>query len=221
MEVFARGGSPPAMNVASGKSATQSSTFPGLGIGGAALAVDNNTDGNFFDGSVTATNLDPEPLVAGGFGIFGSRRFDRHLEPHGLLRRPLERLLGIRFGYAVPGDRHARHAAKPRGNVRQPIRRSRPIHPPRSRLPPKADMCGCSSRARAIWSLAEVQVFGTGVPATSNPSQGKAAAQSSTFSGLCHGWGRIGRGWQHGWEFLRRLCYGHEPGSESLVASGI
>ena len=41
------------------RAATQSSTFPGYPTAGAASAVDGNTDGNFFDGSVTATNLDP------------------------------------------------------------------------------------------------------------------------------------------------------------------
>jgi alpha-L-fucosidase 2 len=47
--------------VALGKSAAQSSTFPGYATDGAAAAVDGNTDGNFGDGSVTATNLDPNP----------------------------------------------------------------------------------------------------------------------------------------------------------------
>jgi hypothetical protein len=47
--------------VALGKSAAQSSTFPGYATDGAASAVDGNTDGNFGDGSVTATNLDPNP----------------------------------------------------------------------------------------------------------------------------------------------------------------
>jgi hypothetical protein len=45
-------------NLAQGKTATQSSTLPGYPTDGAAAAVDGNTDGNFFDGSVTATNLD-------------------------------------------------------------------------------------------------------------------------------------------------------------------
>jgi hypothetical protein len=48
-----------ASNLAQGKAATQSSTYPGYVSAGAASAVDGNTDGNFFDGSVTATNLDP------------------------------------------------------------------------------------------------------------------------------------------------------------------
>jgi hypothetical protein len=47
--------------VAQGKAASQSSTFPGFATDGAAAAVDGSTDGNFADGSVTATNLDPNP----------------------------------------------------------------------------------------------------------------------------------------------------------------
>jgi hypothetical protein len=45
-------------NLAQGKAATQSSTFPGYPSDGASAAVDGNTDGNFLNGSVTATNLD-------------------------------------------------------------------------------------------------------------------------------------------------------------------
>ncbi len=44
-------------DMAQGKAATQSSTYPYPGSG-AASAVDGNTDGSFYDGSVTATNLD-------------------------------------------------------------------------------------------------------------------------------------------------------------------
>ncbi|HLK69398.1 MAG TPA: discoidin domain-containing protein [Bryobacteraceae bacterium] len=46
-------------NLAQGKAATQSSTLPGAPP--ASVAVDGNVDGNFFDGSVTATNPDPFP----------------------------------------------------------------------------------------------------------------------------------------------------------------
>jgi hypothetical protein len=61
VQVFGAGGAPGPANVALGKSAAQSSTFPGYSTDGAAAAVDDNTDGNFQDGSVTATNLDPNP----------------------------------------------------------------------------------------------------------------------------------------------------------------
>jgi hypothetical protein len=61
VQVFGTGGAPAPVNVAQGKSASQSSTFPGFATDGAASAVDGSTDGNFGDGSVTATNLDPNP----------------------------------------------------------------------------------------------------------------------------------------------------------------
>jgi hypothetical protein len=56
VQVFGTGGAPAPTNVALGKLTSQSSTLPGSS--GPAVAVDGNTDGNFFDGSVTHTNLD-------------------------------------------------------------------------------------------------------------------------------------------------------------------
>ena len=46
-------------DLAQGQPATQSSTMPGTPAAG--VAVDGNTDGNFFDGSVTATNFEANP----------------------------------------------------------------------------------------------------------------------------------------------------------------
>jgi hypothetical protein len=56
VQVLGAGGAPPPSNLAQGKAAAQSSTLPGAPP--ASAAVDGNTDGSFFDGSVTATNLD-------------------------------------------------------------------------------------------------------------------------------------------------------------------
>ena len=61
VQVFGVGGAPVLSNVAQGKTAAQSSSLPGAPTAVAASAVDGNTDGNFYDGSVTATNLDPNP----------------------------------------------------------------------------------------------------------------------------------------------------------------
>jgi alpha-L-fucosidase 2 len=58
VQVFGTG-APAFSNLAQGRAATQSSTLPGFAATGAAGAVDGNLDGNFGDGSVTATNLDP------------------------------------------------------------------------------------------------------------------------------------------------------------------
>jgi len=54
-------GSGTLVNIASGKAASQSSTLPGVPSAAAGSAVDGSTDGNFFDGSVTATNQDSDP----------------------------------------------------------------------------------------------------------------------------------------------------------------
>ena len=50
-----------ATNLALGKVATQSSTLTGYGPAGASNAVDGNTDGNFFNKSVTHTNQESNP----------------------------------------------------------------------------------------------------------------------------------------------------------------
>jgi hypothetical protein len=44
------------LNLAQGKTATQSSTYSAQSV--ASNAVDGNTDGNYYHGSITATNLD-------------------------------------------------------------------------------------------------------------------------------------------------------------------
>jgi hypothetical protein len=61
VQVFGIGGVVMPTNVARGKLTSQSSTLPGYASAGPASAVDGNSDGKFFDGSVTATNLDPSP----------------------------------------------------------------------------------------------------------------------------------------------------------------
>jgi hypothetical protein len=57
VQVFGTPGASSAANVALAKLASQSSTLA-YPTAGAGSAVDGNTDGNFFDGSVTHTNLD-------------------------------------------------------------------------------------------------------------------------------------------------------------------
>jgi hypothetical protein len=69
VQVFGTGGAPPPTDVAQGKLATQSSTLPGYPTTGAASAVDGITDGNFGDGSVTATALDPNPWWQVDLGV--------------------------------------------------------------------------------------------------------------------------------------------------------
>jgi hypothetical protein len=50
-------GGSPVSNLALGKAATQSTTLPRSATAGARSAVDGNVDGNYYHGSVTATNL--------------------------------------------------------------------------------------------------------------------------------------------------------------------
>ena len=61
VQVIGVGGAPSLNNLSQGKTATESSTLPGVPTAAASSAVDGNTDGNFYDGSVTATTLDPNP----------------------------------------------------------------------------------------------------------------------------------------------------------------
>jgi len=58
VQVIGVPGSSPVTDLAAGKPAQQSSMLPGYTLGGPAAAVDGNLDGNFFDGSVSHTNLD-------------------------------------------------------------------------------------------------------------------------------------------------------------------
>ena len=58
VQVFGTPGTTGTSNLALGKTATQSSTLAGYATDAASMAVDGNTDGNFFDGSVTHTNAD-------------------------------------------------------------------------------------------------------------------------------------------------------------------
>ena len=58
-EVEVLGAAASSTNLALGKSAAQSSNLADYTIGAASAAVDGSTDGNFFDGSVTHTNFDP------------------------------------------------------------------------------------------------------------------------------------------------------------------
>ena len=135
-------------NLALGKPATQSSTLPGYATAGAASAVDGNTDGSFFDGSVTATNLDPNAWWQVDLGASAAVSSIVDLEPHGLLQLPAERLLGVCFRYAVPPHGHARHAAEPGRDVQQPSDHgAQSIHHDCGRRR-KAAMCACNSPAR-------------------------------------------------------------------------
>ena len=61
VQVFGTGGAPAPSNLSAGKAATQSSTLAGNPTAGPGSAVDGNTDGSFFNGSVSTTNQEASP----------------------------------------------------------------------------------------------------------------------------------------------------------------
>jgi hypothetical protein len=166
----------PDWNLAAGRTATQSSTLPGYPTAGASSAVDGNADGNFFDGSVTATNLDTEPWWQVDLGVSTIIDF--------IVIYNRTDCCGERLGdyYVFVSD------APFLPNDTISAMQNRPgvfgIHKTGSSLA-AALLDGAQGRYVRIQvpgqnylSLAEVQVAGT-----PNLAQGKAASQSSTLSG--------------------------------------
>jgi sugar lactone lactonase YvrE len=177
---------PTGTNLAPGKTASQSSTLPGTP--GAAAAVDNNTDGAFFDGSVTATNLDANAWWQLDLGssasvdsitiwnrtdCCGSRLNDYWVFVSDTPFLPTDTPSTLQFR-AGTWSSHQTTAPSPSATI----------------------LAGTEGRYVRVQltgtnylSLAEVQVFGTagtgggGTPSPSNLALGKAAAQSSTLSG--------------------------------------
>jgi hypothetical protein len=128
VQVFGTPVSSSGSNLALGRPATQSSTIPGYLTDGAGAAVDGNTDGNFFDGSVTGTNADPNAWWQVDLGASATVSSIAILESHGLLQLPAGRLLGVRFRYSVRSVGYTRHATEQARDVREPSDRgSQPI----------------------------------------------------------------------------------------------
>ena len=167
----------PEWNQALGKPATQSSTLPGYPTAGANAAVDGNTDGNFFDGSVTHTNLDTEPwwqvdlgattiidsvVIYNRTDCCGSRLADYYVFASDVPFSPTDRISTLQ---GRPGTIWIHQTAAPN--------------------PAVAVFLGAFARYVRVQvpgsnylSLAEVQVAGR-----PNLAQGKAATQSSTLPG--------------------------------------
>ena len=172
----------PGPNLALGRVATQSSTLPGYPAAVAASAVDGNTDGNFFDGSVTATNLDSNPwwqvdlgapfmvntiVVWNRADCCSSRLNDYWVFVSNTPFLPTDTPATLQFR-AGTFSSHQTAAPNPSTTIAVGGAQGRYI---RVQL----------SNANYL-SLAEVQVFGT-PPLVSNLAQGKAATQSSTLPG--------------------------------------
>jgi uncharacterized repeat protein (TIGR01451 family) len=170
-------------NMAPGKAATQSSTLPGYATAGAAAAADGNTGGNFFDGSVTATNADPNAWWQVDLGASatvntivvwdrtdccGSRLNDYWVFVSDTPFSPADTPATLQ-NRAGTFSSHQTTAPNPSAAIAAGGAQGRYV---------RVQLTGTN-----YLSLAEVQVFGTGAPAISNLSHGKGATQSSTFPG--------------------------------------
>ncbi len=183
VQVMGTGGSPAPTNLAQGKAATQSSTFPGYANAGAGSAVDGNPDGNFFDGSVTATNLDANPWWQVDLGLSaavssvviwnrtdccGSRLSDYwiFISDTPFLASDTPAMLQNR---AATFSSHQTTVPNPSATIAAAA---------------QGRYVRVQLTSAGYLSLAEVQVFGGGGPTPpTNLAQGKAATQSSTFPG--------------------------------------
>ena len=198
-------GSSTSFNLAQGRPASQSSTFTGYPTASAASAVDGNTDGNFFNGSVTATNLDPSPWwqVDLGFSAAvssvviwnrtdccGSRLSDYWVFISDTPFQPTDTpaTLQNRAGtfsshQTVAPNPSALAAAGAHGRyVRVQIENTAPTGNPG--LP--GGILPAATTGANILSLAEVQVFGTPGSSGSSLTTGRQATQSSTLLGYAY-----------------------------------
>jgi hypothetical protein len=169
-------------NLAQGKAATQSSTLPGYLTSGASAAVDGNTDGSFFDGSVTATNLDPNPwwqVDLGASAAVSSVVIWNRTDCCG--SRLNDYWVFISDTPFLPTDTPSTLQGRP-GTFSS--------HQTTAPTPSTTIAAGAEGRYVRVQltsanylSLAEVQVFGMLAPAISNLAIGKLATQSSSFAG--------------------------------------
>jgi hypothetical protein len=181
VQVMGLGGAPQPTDLALGKAATQSSTFPGYASAGAGSAVDGSTDGNFFDGSVTATNADPNAwwqvdlgssatvnaiVVWNRTDCCGTRLGDYwvFVSNTPFLRTDTPATLQNRAGTFAS---HQTAAPDPSTTITAGAQ-GRYV---------RVQLTGTD-----YLSLAEVQVFGV-APGITNLALGKSATQSSTFPG--------------------------------------
>ena len=183
-EVQVMGTAPPLANLSQGKLASQSSTFPGFTTDGAAAAVDGNTDGNFIDGSVTATNADPNAWWQVDLGASAA--------VNSIVIWNRTDCCGTRLGdyWVFVSDTPFLPTDTPA--TLQNRAGTFSSHQTVAPNPSATIAAGAQGRYVRVQlsgtnylSLAEVQVFGTGgAPAPTNVAQGKAASQSSTFPGF-------------------------------------
>jgi hypothetical protein len=161
----------------------QSSTLPGYSTAGPQSAIDGNTDGDFFHGSVTHTNLEFRPWWQVALGTsFAIDRISIWNRTDCCASRLNDYWVFVSnnpiLGYETIADLQARadvltihQSGSPDPSITLPIGMQGQFI--------RIQLGGTNSL-----SLAEVQVFGTSVlPPLSNLAAGKPAAQSSTLSG--------------------------------------
>jgi hypothetical protein len=178
---------PTGINLAPGKSAAQSSTLPGYATAGAGSAVDGRTDGNFPDGSVTATNLDSNAWWQMDLGASAS--------VSSIVVWNRSDCCGARLSdfWVFVSDTPFSPTDTP-GTLqfRAGTWSSHQTAPPSPSTTIAAGAQGRYVRVQLTGadylSLAEVQVFGSGGAASpTNVAPGKAATQSSTLPGYAAG----------------------------------
>jgi hypothetical protein len=181
-EVQVMGTAPPATNISQGKFATQSSTLQGNG--GAGLAIDGNQDGNYYDGSVTATNTDPNAWWQVDLGASASVSsisvFNRTDCCGGRLS---DYWIFISDTPFQASDTPA--TLQNRAGTFASHQTSAPNPSVTIPLTAQGRYVRIQLSGTDVLSLAEVQVFGTGgIVTPTNVALGKVASQSSTLPGF-------------------------------------
>jgi len=167
-------------NLALGKPATQSSTYPFARSAAASSAVDGKTDGNFYDGSVTATNPDTNAWWQVDLGASAS--------VNSVVIWNRTDCCGSRLSdYWVFVSNTPFQTNDTPATLQS---RAGTFASHQTSAPSPAATIVANTQGRYVriqlsgtnyLSLAEVQVFGTGGSGVSNLTLGKAAAQSSTY----------------------------------------
>jgi hypothetical protein len=169
-------------NLALGKPAAQSSTFPGYPTAGAGAVVDGNPGGNFFAGSVSATNLDTNAWWQVDLGASAT--------VNAIVVWNRTDCCGTRLN-----DYWVFVSDTPFGATDTPAmlqNRAGTFSSHQTTAPNPFTVIAAGAQGRYVrvqltganyLSLAEVQVFGTGAASISDLALGKPATQSSTLPG--------------------------------------
>ena len=184
VQVFGTGGAAASTNIAVSKAASQSSTLPGYSTAVAGSAVDGNTDGNFFDGSVSHTDLQANPwwqVDLGASASITSVTIWNRTDPCCVFR--LENYwIFVSDTPFLPTDTPT--TLRNRAGTASFNQGLAPDPRTTIALVAQGRYVRIQSDGTGYLNLAEVQIFGTrGTPAVTNVAAGKSASQSSTLAG--------------------------------------